>query len=96
MTLIELVSEIARMGGDSGMERVTSDQILNYINTEIKKLTAMFPQAIQAEFTSTATGFYHTLDSSLPDMEVTEVLVDGRGANKKMWKYMKGATGDAV
>jgi len=95
--LMDFIASITRLAGDAEMEKASLNEVIELLNIETRKACLEFPQTVQAEFDTTATGYYHSIDfNSVPRMAVTELMVDGNGATKKRWTYLKEATGDAV
>lgn len=97
MKLMDFVQQLQRTAGDpSGDEHLTGT-ILQYINEEVAHVATEFPARATFTWTTATTGYYHTITfTDLPVLKISEVMVDGVGADQKTWKDLRGRIGNAV
>jgi len=91
MKLSDLVTQIQRAAGDASGEKFSMSTVLAYINEEVQAVVTEFPEKASFEWSTTGTGYYHTVDfTGAPVVKVTELLINGSPSEKKRWKDLKG------
>ena len=97
MILMDFISQLQRTAGDENGDRHLTGTILQYINEEVEYVAKKFPERATFTWTTTSTGYYHTVDfTGFPVLRIDEVMINGMGADQKVWKELRGRIGNEV
>lgn len=97
MKLMDFIQQMQRTAGDTTGDEHLTGTILQYLNEEISHVATEFPEKAMFIWTTTTTGYYHTIDfTGLPVLKINEVMVNGAGADQKVWKNLRGMIGNGL
>ena len=97
MKLMDFIQQMQRTSGDPTGDENLTGTLLQYINEEISHVATEFPERATFTWTTTITGYYHTVDfTGFPVLRLDEIMVNGVGADQKVWKDLRGMIGNGL
>lgn len=97
MKLIEFINQIQSSIGDPSGDKHTVGKVLQYINEEVAYVAGRFPEKSAFVWSTTSSGYYHTLDfTDLPVVKVISLMINGSPAERVRWETLRGRIGNEV